>query len=271
MSYKIKEFADILGVTTDTIRHYEKMGIISPTKEEHSNYRFFTDVDCRNILRSRWYRSFDIPLKESAKLTTDGSLIGIEHAFAQKKEELEQKIQYYQAILDKSEETLQTIDHLKDKIKQCKVVDYAPFYRIRQTDRENLLADKRIKRVVKEWMSLLPYTFYSFEIDTDLIKNTDQGLQGEYDFGLAITQKDAHTIDLKPPSFADYITPQKSVVTYIRHKEGDFVTEKHLRHVKEYLLGNHHEQKGPIYGKILLSETENKDVFNFLEVIVPIK
>lgn len=39
MKYSIGEFAEIIGVTTDTLRLYEKYNIITPTRDEKNNYR----------------------------------------------------------------------------------------------------------------------------------------------------------------------------------------------------------------------------------------
>ena len=42
MKYTISEMASLLGVTTHMLRHYEKMGIISPEVNEQTGYRYYT-------------------------------------------------------------------------------------------------------------------------------------------------------------------------------------------------------------------------------------
>lgn len=39
-TYKIGEIAKLLGISAETIRNYEKKGLIEPYKED-SNYRYF--------------------------------------------------------------------------------------------------------------------------------------------------------------------------------------------------------------------------------------
>ncbi|WP_340008072.1 MerR family transcriptional regulator [Paenibacillus sp. FSL K6-0276] len=53
MKYCIGEFASILGVTADTLRLYEKHDIVRPTKDNSNNYRYFNDLDVRDLLMSR--------------------------------------------------------------------------------------------------------------------------------------------------------------------------------------------------------------------------
>ncbi|HHQ8914725.1 TPA: MerR family transcriptional regulator [Bacillus cereus] len=44
MTYSIGEFAKIVGVTTSTLRYYEKEGLLNPHRNEN-NLREFTDYD----------------------------------------------------------------------------------------------------------------------------------------------------------------------------------------------------------------------------------
>lgn len=43
--YSIGEFANIIGVTTSTLRYYEKEGLLTPHRNENNNIREYTDHD----------------------------------------------------------------------------------------------------------------------------------------------------------------------------------------------------------------------------------
>ena len=45
MRYTISEMASLLGVTTHTLRYYEKMGLIHPEVNEDTGYRYYTVTD----------------------------------------------------------------------------------------------------------------------------------------------------------------------------------------------------------------------------------
>ena len=45
MRYTISEMASLLGVTTHTLRYYEKMGLIRPEVNEETGYRYYTVTD----------------------------------------------------------------------------------------------------------------------------------------------------------------------------------------------------------------------------------
>ena len=63
-TYKIGEVANILGVSADTIRYYEKAGIVYSKKDPSNGYRYFTPADIYALLDVLFYRSMDIPVEE---------------------------------------------------------------------------------------------------------------------------------------------------------------------------------------------------------------
>lgn len=44
--YKIGEFSQIVGLTTKTLRYYDKEGILSPSyRNKETRYRFYSEID----------------------------------------------------------------------------------------------------------------------------------------------------------------------------------------------------------------------------------
>ncbi len=62
--YKIGEIVEKFNITKETIRHYERIGLLSEPKREENGYRVYTDEDI-NIL---WFilisKKFGFTLKE---------------------------------------------------------------------------------------------------------------------------------------------------------------------------------------------------------------
>lgn len=53
MNYNIKEFSQLLGLSVDTLRYYEKCGLISPKRNEVNKYREYNEKDGFDILRAK--------------------------------------------------------------------------------------------------------------------------------------------------------------------------------------------------------------------------
>ena len=69
--YKIGEIADLLGVTPEAIRYYEKNGIIEPERNPISNYRYYSAWDLNMLLRARTYHQQGFSMQEITKIMKD--------------------------------------------------------------------------------------------------------------------------------------------------------------------------------------------------------
>jgi len=47
--YTVKQTADQLNVTAETIRYYSRLGIVEPQRDPENGYRYYTDNDIRKI------------------------------------------------------------------------------------------------------------------------------------------------------------------------------------------------------------------------------
>lgn len=62
--YTIGQAAELLGVTTRTLRHWDTIGLLSPQYRTWSDYRLYTEDDIDSALEILVYRSAGVPLKE---------------------------------------------------------------------------------------------------------------------------------------------------------------------------------------------------------------
>ena len=66
--YTIGETAKLLGVTTQTLRHYEKIGILNPRKiDEHTGYRYYSFDQFHIIDRVKYLQGLGLNLPISDK------------------------------------------------------------------------------------------------------------------------------------------------------------------------------------------------------------
>ncbi|GAB3594236.1 HTH-type transcriptional activator TipA [Corynebacterium faecale] len=66
--YTIGEAAEILHVTTRTLRHWDSIGLLSPTWRTRADHRLYTDDDLETALQILVYREAGVPLKEIVEL-----------------------------------------------------------------------------------------------------------------------------------------------------------------------------------------------------------
>lgn len=74
MLYKIGDIARIMGVTTEAIRHYERMGLIVPEKDPQTKYRYFTEEQLGQLLYIQRLSKMGIRLQEVRDQFLNGTL-----------------------------------------------------------------------------------------------------------------------------------------------------------------------------------------------------
>ncbi len=67
----IGEVAQLLGVTTKTIRHYQKIGLLSEPERTSTGYRLFTAQDVLRVQRIRRLQAFGLSLKQIRDILGD--------------------------------------------------------------------------------------------------------------------------------------------------------------------------------------------------------
>lgn len=266
MGYTIGEFAELLGVTTDTIRVYEKKGIIEPIKDDKNNYRIFTDLDCRSILMSKWYRSMDVPLRDVENLVNEADRSEIISVIEKQRSTLQKQIEDKKILLSKMNDIYNDLNKIQSLLYKCFIYDKSGMYRLQQTDKIDLLDNSHRGDEVKQWMNCLPYTFYSIRIYRDeLIKGK---VISHYDWGLAVNENDIKVLNLNISDKVDYIPPQKCVTSIVLNTED--TAEYSVQFMLDYINENNYTICGDAFGRIILIDKYNNEKRSYMELCVPI-
>ncbi|MGP6174566.1 MerR family transcriptional regulator [Corynebacterium sp. A21] len=69
--YQIGEAAEILHVTTRTLRHWDAIGLLVPSWRTWADHRLYTEEDLQTALQILVYREAGVPLKEIAELLAE--------------------------------------------------------------------------------------------------------------------------------------------------------------------------------------------------------
>jgi DNA-binding transcriptional MerR regulator len=64
MGYKIKEVADIAGVSIRTLHHYDSIGLLKPETVDSKGYRFYSVKDLEKLQHILFFRELDFTLQE---------------------------------------------------------------------------------------------------------------------------------------------------------------------------------------------------------------
>src|SRR3954463_5877303 len=71
MSWTVGELARLSGVTVRTLHHYDRIGLVRPSRRTAAGYRDYTAPDLDRLHRVLVYRELGFPLEEVASLLDD--------------------------------------------------------------------------------------------------------------------------------------------------------------------------------------------------------
>jgi DNA-binding transcriptional MerR regulator len=113
MAMKIKEVAELTGISVRTLHYYDEIGLLTPETAPASGYRLYSDQDLELLQQILFFRELGFPLKKIKEIIRDPSYDRQEALALQRKLLLEERrrLDRMIAVIDK------TIRHMKGEIK----------------------------------------------------------------------------------------------------------------------------------------------------------
>lgn len=91
--FSIGEAAKAVHTTSETLRHYDRIGLVKPSKkDEWTNYRYYTEQDIVRLNTVRALQLMDLPLQEIKKVLEYGELEKIIDFLVQAEKKADEKI-----------------------------------------------------------------------------------------------------------------------------------------------------------------------------------
>ncbi|WP_449603189.1 MerR family transcriptional regulator [Paenibacillus sp. Marseille-Q9583] len=123
--YSIKEVSQILGIPKDTLRYYDRIGIVSPSRE-HNSYRRYSKDDLVDLMNIQIMQYADFSLEEIKGKFQFHRMQSVDPAYYQKvaefldakKVETRKKIAHLEKVsqlLDVAVEALRDFNHESDQ------------------------------------------------------------------------------------------------------------------------------------------------------------
>lgn len=64
MTYTVQQLANLAGVTTRTLHHYDEIGLLSPARKSSNGYRQYGEAELLKLQQIMFFRELEFPLKE---------------------------------------------------------------------------------------------------------------------------------------------------------------------------------------------------------------
>lgn len=261
--YKVKEIADLLAITTQTLRRYDSLGIIDPVRDEENSYRTYQTLDFMQLMRLKGLRGYGFGLEESCHIY-DYDIAGATKAFAAHADALAAEIKRLKAM-----EHQTRLQH--ERLRECEALTHVPFRtELRPAlkaflymDVHDLVNYSQVKEELGGFIKVMP------PMRSCILYPKKDLPSPMYKYGLCAFESELADVDPAiidkcvsyPPAFCLTTVMQNTGVSTVASAENSAVTAGQLRVEKmlSMVKDNGYELAGDIIGEIHHMWKEIKD------------
>lgn len=109
MPYKVKEVADMVGVSVRTLHHYDHIGLLKPESINPAGYRLYTDHDLEKLQQILFFKELGFSLQETGEIINSPSF-DRRKALQTHKELLQKKRARLDELIESVDKTIQSIE-----------------------------------------------------------------------------------------------------------------------------------------------------------------
>ena len=267
--YLIGEVCKLFNITRDTLVHYDKIGLLSPKKDDKNGYRYYGIEDINCLMDIMLFKQLNLPLNEINKVVRNSSpsdilaLIKEKEIYLQEEMEKVKKLQKRLGLMKLAVETcandLNKIE-LKSKKESCFFVEIT---------KENKFNDfVEILEGLKDFDEYLAdYVNFSFLIDEGVL--FDEEADEKIKWGISLRED----CDIKTKSKLHYkletISNNKYIYTVISLDDNDY--DDWIQYIRDIVAKNNIDVAGSILGRMLLTVYKDETPIDYFEVFIPIK
>ena len=195
MHYRVGELADLFGLTKEGIRYYERKGLISSSRDEKNNYRYYTRNQITTLKHIRMYEGLGFSLEEAVDMLKLTSLEQTQENLAEKIQELQKKEQELLEMKNQLSAQYEAVLRIQSGSITLREAPESYFLH-RAPDEHSACNEAERQRIMqlrsteKAWIAAMPSVYlFAMHYDQDLNPIEDQ-------FGSIVPCETAHRLGL---------------------------------------------------------------------------
>ena len=263
MSYTIHPFAKIQGLTVDTIREYERKGVVTPMQGSNG-YRYFSDYDVRAVSTCKLYCSFGFTISQARDLLHSKCPQLLANSFNEQINTLEYEIK----ILNNRKKRLNNHIQYLSCIEENKAITVKLPISFNFLHAQNNKYEKsyEVSEQLSAWVKHMPITYYTYIIEQSSMNQNDV-----FDYWMAFTCDKEDAIELQLPTrYQVCESPSVECVMIIMSKYDDELLEsRHIQPAYDSFLNMGYKLVHDISLLYLSSELKGNRTINHHAVFFP--
>ena len=263
-TYRIGEVAEIMGLSSETIRYYERKGIIDPLKDRSSGYRSFSSDETFLLSRLRMYMLSGFSVDETIPMLQDATPYGVLQHIANKTIELDQQMTELQ---HKKAALVRWLSQINDGITQLGqfIMGYRPAIYVAHTfDDGKAIKEMAESGMIRDWINMAPLS-----MNGSIIRLDEDYKVVFYHEAMCLLQSDAHLFHIVESKYVELLPacPCLHYATVLTDR--DSITRT-LQTLTDYIDAHAFVLKGDIMSICSIITNVNRVNHYYTEYYIPI-
>lgn len=194
--YRISDFSRRSGISCDTLRYYEKLGLITAQRQYGNAYRTYDDYDLIMSSQLRMMRSIDMPLSLLAPEENPHTLDAIEQHLHTEEQMLTRQLEALHSKLRRVRMLQREFDESRQLAGICREADYPETLNLILPDDA---PDTEYAAVIAAWQSKQPYVHLNcFLNESPLTFPEDKPMNARLAFGVLASYAEEFSLPMVP-------------------------------------------------------------------------
>lgn len=271
--YKVGEAADLVGLSVNGVRYYERKGIVNPIHE--GAYRYYDIVSLSELMRATNFRDMGFSISDTRTLTHCKDKDILMQTLQKRRTEIKTEIEKLELLSNAIDSRIDLLHEIDTQLARCTLTE-SPAYVIRPV--QHWRYDSLIK---------LPHFSENYTYNVKWGPETAPSLY----IPLAEWEKEENTIDcivgpgirynhlteaqkteLKEVNTGVFFPGQTCIYTVVNLEDGSLLKRSYFQHVTRYAKQHHLKFTGDIHTCRIAAIRDEKQALNiYIQVWFPVE
>lgn len=266
MYYKISEVSQMIDIPIDTIRYYEKRGILSPIRR--GTYRAFSDEDIYILCEYKKMRSYGLTLNEIKEFSQVADMQDYVEQFTLIRDDCDQKMKYYLALKKSMESSVDMLTNVKNYVGNYQLTKIKAKYYIDFFQQKKAGLD--CHDIWKSWIHEY-YPWVEYIAVLDLADGESENITENSMWANAIDGEFVMDLNIPVNEAVQRIPSKKALFTVVNRYGERLIDKKFIEEIHRELEMRSLILDGKIIGKMIARIKEGANILRYIGIWIPVR
>ena len=210
MFYKIGQVAKIFGLSPNTLRHYEKLGMIHPQVDPETNFRYYEPKDIVWLLLCKGFYSMGFSIKETVELAYHMDYQKALDCLSSRRDSLHQELEALTACCQRMDRVCQNWESSRAMVGRCQVTFRPAYWKLDLFNGRDAFSSGESSRLVQQWLDHMPHVRAVCSFPLSCLRHPDTGT-GQW--GIGVLQAMAERLGIPDTHIVRHLPSSTCVTT----------------------------------------------------------